>query len=166
MKFNGYIPDKKTYNYGPLECQNNANYYCYYYASSTVEAYNYAYAIDAKGTAVYQIVDDGNGGKALGDVVKDEAITSTLTKTEYLFMTQSQNLEAHNFNEDFVVHFVLADNTDGKTEVTGNYNLTTYYNGISVNAANAKYLDFTKAVMAYSKSAVAYRYPDGKVLQK
>ena len=81
-------------------------------------------------------------------------------------MTQTQNMDAHNFNQDFVVHFTIGGHSEGVTEVTGNYNLTAYYNGIASDAANAKFLDFTKAVMAYSKSAVEYRYPDGPVTKK
>ncbi len=74
----------------------------------------------------------------------------------YITSAYSQNIPLYNIVRTFTITLVKADGT----ELSGTYDLKSYYTAVAKNTAAA---DFVKAIFALADSTVAYKFPNGKI---
>ena len=85
------------------------------------------------------------------------SVGSIVTNSEgYITSAYTGNIPAYNLNQMFTITLVKADGT----EVSGTYDMKTYYTAIGKDTAAA---DFLKSAVALSNSTLAYKFPEGKV---
>ena len=74
----------------------------------------------------------------------------------YITTAYSQNIPLYNIVQEFTITLVKADGT----EISGTYDLKSYYTAAGRNTEAA---DFIKSVVALAGSTVAFKFPEGKV---
>ncbi len=80
----------------------------------------------------------------------------TKTAEGYITAAYTENIPIYNITQPFTITFTKADGT----EISGTYDLKSYYTAVSKGTAAA---DFIKSVVALSDSTVAYKFPEGRV---
>lgn len=139
-----------------------------YEANWSLQTYTFSptwgvYYRDSLGQYVYP---SGKTDESQFIVVNENGVTqSGATKGDIsdkiLGVVYTQNIPIYNVTGDMTVYLTLEDGS----EVKGEYNIDTYYNGIKNTAeatalSNARY--FLKAMRDYSEAVIAYRFPVGK----
>ena len=74
----------------------------------------------------------------------------------YITSAYSQNIPLYNIVRTFTITLVKEDGS----EISGTYDLKSYYTAVAKNTAAA---DFVKAIFALADSTVAYKFPNGKI---
>ena len=107
--------------------------------------------ITLQGYTVGANADRTNFGEltyGIEDVVRGES--------GYITTAYTENIPIYNITQPFTVTVTKADGT----EISGTYDLKSYYAAIGKNTEAA---DFIKAVVALSDSSLAYKFPGGRV---
>ena len=80
----------------------------------------------------------------------------TVDANGYIISAYTQNIPIYNMVQEFTITFTKADGS----EISGTYDLKSYYSAVAKNTEAA---DFIKAVVALANSTVAYKFPEGKI---
>ena len=117
--------------------------------NSSAKIVDVIFTLEGYHTGVYS--DRTNFGThtyGIEDVVRDE--------NGYITTAYSHSIPIYNIVQQFTITLVKADGS----EISGTYDLKSYYTAVGHSTAAA---DFLKSVVALANSSAAYKFPEGKI---